>query len=269
MKSRLITAGLGIPLLIFAACVGNLLPLRLVLIGVASIAAVEFSRIQRAGSSNSWIWIGFAGFVAATVIWHPARAATPLILAVIAVPAIEWLSKKSGEGADSVPAPLLFGGWVLLPLLSAISLRAVSLPEPQDWKLHFDGNLLFLVFGCLWAGDSLAYFVGKSFGRHKMAATVSPNKTWEGAVANLISSAIVGWALGNAIDLPGELGLTIGAACGVVGQIGDLFQSRWKRLANIKDSGTLLPGHGGVLDRFDSLLFCLPAANAIASLWGM
>ena len=260
MKARLITAGIGIPVLAYSASAGNLWPLRLLLIAIAVVAAFEFSRIERE-AVNLWLWVVVAGFVAAIVIWTPTQSASPLIIILYAVPIIHWLTKDT-------PAILLFMGWVLLPLLSALSLRAPSLPLEQDWMLHLRENLLILTFLCLWVGDSMAYFVGRQFGRRKLAPEISPNKTWEGAVANLIGAAAAGWAFAVALELPGELGGSLGIMVGTLGQVGDLFQSRWKRGANVKDSGAILPGHGGILDRFDSLLFCLPAANALANFWG-
>jgi phosphatidate cytidylyltransferase len=111
-----------------------------------------------------------------------------------------------------------------------------------------------------WAGDIGAYYVGRTFGRHKLAPRVSPGKSWEGAVASVVFSVLIGgayivWAL-PAVPLWKVLSLT--AAADMAGQIGDLAESTIKRGAQVKDSGSLLPGHGGMLDRVDSTLFALP-----------
>lgn len=257
MMARIATALIGIPIVLYAVCAGNLWPLRIFLAVIGTLALWELSRL--AGRSVCMLLIG-AGYLVALLIWKPAEPALPWILALLAIPLVDVVSKD-------LPRLFLAAGWVLLPLLSAVSLRSASLPASPHWGLDFDQNVLLLAFLCLWAGDSMAFFVGSLFGKHKLAPKVSPGKTWEGAIANLIACAVVGWAFSSVLGLPGEFGLQIGLACGVLGQLGDLYQSSWKRRFEAKDSGALLPGHGGVLDRFDSLLFCLPAANAIAYLW--
>jgi len=130
-------------------------------------------------------------------------------------------------------------------------------------------SLLLAVLGTVWISDSAAYFVGRRFGRHKLAPSISPGKTWEGVVGALIAVALyaLAWA---ALGMPGNrwLGGPLGAAplaavlvgLAVVGIIGDLFESLIKRQAGVKDSGTLLPGHGGILDRIDAPVAMLPLA---------
>jgi phosphatidate cytidylyltransferase len=119
-------------------------------------------------------------------------------------------------------------------------------------------KLLLFALVLVWAGDTAAYFVGRSIGRWKMAPNLSPNKTWEGAAANLLASLAVGvffarWTgIGLRSLLPGA------ALANVAGQLGDLAESAYKRSAGAKDSGGLLPGHGGMLDRVDALVFAVP-----------
>jgi phosphatidate cytidylyltransferase len=259
MGARILTAVIGIPLLLYAAGAGNSWPLRVVLAALGVVALIEFLRVEGYQKPPLWGSLVLAGFLTALCFWHPTRAASPWFLALYAIPVIEWATKET-------PRPLLFAGWVLLPLLAALSLRAGSLSELEHWGVSLDRNLLILLLLCLWAGDSMAFFIGRTFGKHKMAPSVSPSKTWEGAVANLVACAIVGWAFSATLQVPTEAGIGIGVIAGILGQAGDLFQSSWKRRFKAKDSGVLLPGHGGVLDRFDSLLFCLPAANALAFL---
>jgi phosphatidate cytidylyltransferase len=140
-------------------------------------------------------------------------------------------------------AALLF---VALPFSAAVRLDAIS------------PRLLLFALAMIWAGDTLAYFVGRSFGRTKMAAQLSPKKSWEGAFANLAGSLLVGalaarWVGVGMIDM-----LTMAALGNIAGQFGDLLESAYKRSAGVKDSGTLLPGHGGMLDRIDALVLSLP-----------
>jgi phosphatidate cytidylyltransferase len=146
--------------------------------------------------------------------------------------------------------------------------------------------IVFILFS-VWGGDIAAYYIGKNFGRHKLAPIVSPNKSWEGAVASVIAS--VGIALlvfyfrkginnlfthepDAPILSPDHLGLIeiilLGVITNVAAQFGDLFESALKRGAGVKDSGTLLPGHGGVLDRIDALLFAIPVVWYYAELTG-
>jgi phosphatidate cytidylyltransferase len=111
-----------------------------------------------------------------------------------------------------------------------------------------------------WAGDSGAYYVGRAFGKHKMAPRVSPKKSWEGAAASVVASVLVGGAylfrFIPGMSVAGAIGLTVVA--NAAGQLGDLAESAIKRGGAVKDSSAILPGHGGFLDRVDSTLFTLP-----------
>jgi phosphatidate cytidylyltransferase len=119
-----------------------------------------------------------------------------------------------------------------------------------------------------WAGDSGAYFVGRQFGRHKLASRVSPKKSWEGAVASVAMSVLIA----GAYVVRAVPGVSIAAAivltsvANVAGQLGDLAESAIKRGAGVKDSGAILPGHGGFLDRVDSTLFAMPVIYAYLKL---
>lgn len=117
----------------------------------------------------------------------------------------------------------------------------------------------------IWAGDTAAIFAGKAFGTHKLAPSISPNKTWEGSIANLLAAVVAAAALGYFLKYPMDKMLLLGVSCGVIGQLGDLFESYLKRQAGVKDSGNLLPGHGGVFDRLDSLLMTAPFSYWILS----
>lgn len=122
------------------------------------------------------------------------------------------------------------------------------------------GDILLFLFGVLWLGDTAAMFGGKAFGKHKLAPAVSPNKTVEGFISGILGALIIGiimffWKL-EPLGLLHVLLMALG--CSVFGQLGDLVESMWKRSLNIKDSSAIIPGHGGILDRFDSLLFAAP-----------
>jgi phosphatidate cytidylyltransferase len=141
--------------------------------------------------------------------------------------------------------------------------------------LHEQANgpsLVTFLLCVVWAGDSAAYYVGRAWGRHKLAPTISPNKTWEGAVGSMAGSLLVAWVLielaallqahdSVVLSYPDDLQfwLILAAVINLAGQVGDLAESALKRSVDVKDSGSLLPGHGGVLDRIDAMLVAAPA----------
>jgi len=146
--------------------------------------------------------------------------------------------------------------------ISSSSLLLIALPLSFAVRLHARGigGSIMLLFALVitWAGDTAAYFVGRAMGKHPLAPHISPKKTWEGSVGSMLGSLIVAWAFSYWIRIP--LGHLVAMAVigNVVGQMGDLLESAYKRSAGVKDSGGLLPGHGGVLDRMDALILCIP-----------
>jgi phosphatidate cytidylyltransferase len=122
------------------------------------------------------------------------------------------------------------------------------------------GDLLLFLFGILWLGDTAAMGIGKWLGRNKLAPSISPGKSVEGFLAGILGALVVGvimyfWLMSS---LEWQHILVLSAGCSIFGQLGDLVESMWKRSIGIKDSSAIIPGHGGVLDRFDSLLFAAP-----------
>jgi phosphatidate cytidylyltransferase len=146
--------------------------------------------------------------------------------------------------------------------ISAAGLVFIALPLSAVIRIHGLGTtgpkLLLFTLLLVWVGDTLAYFVGRSFGRMPMAPQLSPKKTWEGAAANLLGSAIVALALFRWLGIDAFQTVVMACLANVAGQAGDLLKSAYKRGAGVKDSGTLLPGHGGVLDRIDALILAAP-----------
>jgi phosphatidate cytidylyltransferase len=129
------------------------------------------------------------------------------------------------------------------------------------WMRELPGGPRLLLFGLAvtWCGESAAYFVGRRFGRRRLAPRVSPGKTVEGGIGQVAVSALAAAAGASLVGLAPSAGAAIGLLLGVVGQVGDLCESFLKRSAGVKDAGHLIPGHGGLLDRLDSLLFNIPA----------
>jgi len=158
-------------------------------------------------------------------------------------------------------------GWLAGPMACALWLHN----ESADTTKIFSPNLLALVALPLWLGDAAAYYIGKKYGKKLLAPTISPKKTVEGAIANFVtctaSSFLIGHILNLNLDRPIPLVaiLATGMMTGILGQLGDLLESALKRSVGIKDSGTILPGHGGILDRIDSFLFAAVPASII--LW--
>lgn len=159
--------------------------------------------------------------------------------------------------------------------LAVSSAAMIFLVVPFSFVVRLHGierlgpPMLLFTLALVWAGDIAAYFVGRSFGRRKMAPVLSPKKTWEGAGANVAGSALVGVGVGIFMELPIVHTVMVAVLANVAGQIGDLVESAYKRAAGVKDSGALLPGHGGMLDRIDSLIFAAPVVWAYLWLVGV
>jgi phosphatidate cytidylyltransferase len=147
--------------------------------------------------------------------------------------------------------------------VSAAGLVVIVIPFSAVVRLHgidlIGRQLLLFTLLVVWVGDSAAYFAGHAFGRLKMSPQLSPNKTWEGAAANLLGGLLVAALYAHWMEFPVKHMLMMAALGSIAGQVGDVFESAFKRSAGVKDSGTLIPGHGGMLDRIDALIFAAPA----------
>ena len=235
-------------------------PLWLVLGFLVVLGSIELNNLLRRPSSIVFFGL-IAGLVAATYggqAWAP----LPLIslgLLVVGSIAVWYRSLASGPRWFDVATT----AWIAGPIASAMWLHQASL----DPTRLFSQNLLFVVAMPLWLGDTAAYFVGKAYGKHPLAPVISPNKTWEGAFANLAVSLLATFVIGSSFGLPPAVAVSVGLIIGVFGQLGDLLQSQLKRASDLKDSGGVLPGHGGVLDRIDS--FLLSSVPAAVTLWLM
>ncbi|MDE6494357.1 MAG: phosphatidate cytidylyltransferase [Bacteroidales bacterium] len=164
------------------------------------------------------------------------------------------------DGAQVLALTVAGGLYVALPLALLSLMPGLFVPVGVHGLMGF--------FLLVWAGDIFAYIVGSLFGKHKLCPSISPSKTWEGAMGGLVFSVAVGflwwrWMMPD-YSLPVWLGFSaVVAVCSIVG---DLVESKLKRSAGVKDSGALLPGHGGMLDRFDGVLFAAPVAFAFEML---
>ena len=146
--------------------------------------------------------------------------------------------------------------------ISSSGLLLVAFPLSYAIRLHgfpkYGPAFLLFALVITWAADTTAYFVGRAIGKHPLAPRISPKKTWEGSLGSMIGSLLVAYAFHSWIPIPLIHLLTMAVLGNLAGQMGDLLESAYKRSAGVKDSGVLLPGHGGVLDRIDALILCIP-----------
>jgi len=251
----------------------------LLAVAVAIVLALrEYFALCRAMGFKVFSWIGYGASVAACVAQmlpdeFALFVALPLLLTLLLV--IPTLAlRRSVDLKDYLVATsvTIFGMmYISLSLLCLVWIRFSADTFGLAWMLEsridpgqvlsLGSRLLFLLFMVIWAGDICAYLVGRPFGRRPFFARISPRKTWEGALAGLTGSLLVAWGFAHWFFKPADVktAILLAAWIAVAGQVGDLVESAIKRGANQKDSGTLLPGHGGFLDRIDSLLFAAPA----------
>ena len=184
----------------------------------------------------------------------------PYLLTVIYLFASELYLKNENPVHDWAYT-MLSQMFIALPL-SMINILAFDVQS--DGFVHYDMMIPLMLFVFLWVNDSGAYCSGSLFGRHKLFPRISPGKTWEGSIGGgilvLIVAVVVSYLLGDGHTLSIPMWMGLGLVVVVFGTLGDLVESLFKRTLGIKDSGNILPGHGGILDRFDSSLMAIPAA---------
>jgi phosphatidate cytidylyltransferase len=281
LAKRVAVAAVGIPLAGVIIYLGGWY-LAALLAVISALGTLEFYRIARVAGAEPFELAGAAAaalLVLSAAGSPPAQSighvwnATVAALLVFGTMAIwwRWPDRRPLAAITTTIAGALFVGGTLA---YAVWLRqypvhsARPVPATADLSVAWRGVAL-VAFPLLitWINDSLAYFVGRAIGKHKLIPRVSPGKTVEGAIAGLVGGVIVAVTLGRTVLEP-QVGIDAqlwawalgGVLIAAVAQIGDLAESLLKREAGIKDSGTLLPGHGGVLDRFDALFFAVPVS---------
>jgi phosphatidate cytidylyltransferase len=224
-----------------------------VVVLAGGLALFEFYRLCFSDRGHSWlIGIGLTGFAVLILGTHRSEIIVPTLLAtLIGIISVPLLSRAPLEQSLRDGAMTLFGVLYLGLTLGALSMTRL-LPQ-GEWLIFF----LLLV---TWASDTGAYYIGTLYGRHRLAPTISPKKTVEGLVGGLIGAIIVAYAARWWFlpELSGLDCLVLATLLTITGLWGDLTESAMKRSAGMKDSGGILPGHGGMLDRLDSLLFTAP-----------
>ncbi len=274
---RVAVAAVGIPIAVLAVFLGGW-ALALLLAVIAALAATELMRMASLKGARPLVAVG-AGGAAAFVVgaaFHPERGVSSpsyaVVLALVTVAATVaaiWARGVGGQPLLSVSATVTAAVYAGGLLSFGMLLR--QLPGVTD-RWHGTA-ILFAPVLLTWTGDTSAYFVGRAIGKRKLIPRVSPGKTMEGSVGALLGATLVGAVYSLVLGrFPGwTLTMAEGALLGLLvaaaAVLGDLVESLLKRDAGVKDSGTLLPGHGGALDRFDSLLFTLPLGYAFFHLF--
>jgi phosphatidate cytidylyltransferase len=269
---RLVVAAVGIPAGVLVIWVGGWV-LAGVVAGLAVMGTLEVYHLARERGWRPFAWlgtgavlalVGWAALTGTVTAWAPGAVSIFLALALGSLAAAVFRRGPGGDPLLAMGTTLAGAAYAGAPLAFAVLLR--RFPEGTAGAMEWGGAfLLMFPIVVTWLADTAAYFVGTHLGRRKLIPSVSPAKTVEGSVGGLVA-AVVGSALYAAFLLepfapvaPGPvLAAGIGLLIGVVGQVGDLAESVLKREAGVKDSGGLLPGHGGVLDRFDGVYFTLP-----------
>ncbi|MGI9253690.1 MAG: phosphatidate cytidylyltransferase [Thermomicrobiales bacterium] len=283
MRTRAISA-IGV---IIAGLVPSLLggPVFLVLMGTLTLVgwleyATLSARLPFAPRIPPTGGLAILGMLLAGYFNWPAPVIVGMLAITFAAPLVAQFTDPTNPGAISGWALAVAGSLYLgIPALSATWLRSLQAPVSAGWMQHLSDRTALawpsapaglswtlVVILVTWIADTAAYLVGRSVGRHKLAPRLSPNKTIEGALGGLAGAVLVSLACFSLFGLPGGplWAVISGLLLGVAGQIGDLSESLMKRQAGVKDSGDIIPGHGGILDRIDALLFAFPVGWMLA-----
>ncbi|TSK08740.1 MAG: phosphatidate cytidylyltransferase [Geobacter sp.] len=252
---RLITAAVLLPLVILFILKATVFQFSLLVFLLSLLGLDEFYRMALPHRRAEGRGAALAGAGSVFVIFSGSPAIPLLTLtALVLVFSLVALFRLKEIRQAAPDVALILTGFLYVPLLLAHLVLVRALPHGISW--------LFLIMVIVMAGDSFAYYVGSSIGKTPLYPAVSPKKSVEGALGGL-SGSVSGAVIAKFTFFP-ELSLVhcFGAALvlGVLGQLGDLFESLIKRSCGVKDSGSIIPGHGGVLDRIDSILFAAPAA---------
>ncbi len=271
MKTRLITAGVGLVILGIVMTLFHTPVFELVVSILTIIAIDEIYKAFKLESGGKMIFAGAIPYILLLLFSNLLKIEPYLlILTFVFLIYIACCMVRHSQTLDfkKLSALLVFGAIVVSCFYSVVWLKSIL---PEDLYGHHALYIIFLILGFAWGGDSAAYFTGRMFGKHKLAPVVSPNKTVEGAIGGVMGSVLLGiiitavYGMISDVNIIGNFTLNhyvIVSVLAVVGSLlgilGDLFASSVKRQCGIKDYGYIFPGHGGILDRFDSVLFIAP-----------
>lgn len=240
MYQRIITALIGIPIVLAFIRLGGI-PLQLFILAIFVIGFFEYSRLAESMNIKIRFWEGLIGGIFILLwSWEYATSVLQTLIILWVYLMLYFIIMQNIENSLSIISSTIFGLiYLAVPLSMFLIMR----------KFDPYGYWCAMVMVGTWAFDSTAYFVGKSFGKHRLASILSPLKSWEGFIGGLLAAVISCF-----LFLTDFRGILIGILLGLGVQAGDLFESLLKREAKVKDSGSVIPGHGGVLDRFDGFL---------------
>jgi phosphatidate cytidylyltransferase len=262
--ARLLTAVVLLPILIASILVPNLAPLFAVLVGIALLLALlEFWILAGKQQIRADPVAGFLGAAALFTVFYftDPRAKTDFsaVAAVLILFTVCSLVAAMLRGAP-FDRMLARSGVTVLGVMYVVFLGSHLVAVRNGFSPELSKDLLSFFFLVMMGSDAAAYYGGRAFGRHKLAPTTSPGKTWEGAIAGMLASLLLAAAAHYWFfrQLPLKFALPLAAVMNVFGVLGDLTESALKRSAGTKDTAKILPGHGGMLDRVDSLLFNAP-----------
>jgi len=262
LAARMTTAAVGIPLTVVPVVLG--VPWLVIACAVVILIGLTefYGMTGRAGYQPVWE----AGMAAGVLLAVQAAWPQPWQLAILPAMFIYTIAVQLRRGRPErvlANTAITILGVLYVGFLFSFILRLRAL-DVGSFRL---GGPALLVIFVVWAADSVAYFVGSIAGKHKLLPRVSPNKSWEGAgggvVAGIAAGIICGWMFG----MPLAMAAGVGGLCAAASIFGDLWESAIKRDAGVKDAGSILPGHGGILDRFDGLLFAMVAGYFAIRWW--
>jgi phosphatidate cytidylyltransferase len=274
--TRVATAAVLIPCVVGLVLLGSTAWVALALALVMSLALFEYFSLGEAIGHRAYrFWTAACALLLVYVQWvatveRSYRLAGGLVLHREIERLAGQLPSVQGVFFLFVLGVAILTLWTKRPLveglpaagISASGLLLVAFPLTFAVRLHGSGpeGPLLLLFALVitWAGDTVAYFVGRTIGKHPLAPHLSPKKTWEGTAGSVAGSLLVAVVFGRWLSAPLPHLLAMAGLGNIAGQVGDLLESAYKRSAGVKDSGGLLPGHGGVLDRIDALILAIP-----------
>lgn len=257
--TRVIVSIVAIPLIVLVSYLGSYY-FFLFILAIGLISYYEFSGMVKKNIANANLWFGIftIGFIITNQFYYIIDF-IPLLFIIILLLLLIELFRNKGSVVKNLGATIL--GILYIGLFSS-ALIAIREFYPNVNDLYQRGGYVVIsMLATIWVCDSAAFFGGTAFGKHKLFHRVSPNKSWEGALFGFIF-AILTMLLSKLVVLDflsWSNVIVLGIIIGIIGQLGDLVESSIKRDAGAKDSSSIIPGHGGIFDRFDSLLFSAPA----------